>query len=130
MKSLNLGILACCALGVTASAMADETSPGIFTGRVERTYVRLEPGVFRETTQPRRYAVIWVEVSTDRLEESRSGSALHMIRSEASAERGDIVTFRTADSINQMTPILREARVVAVSAKRDTAGGLAAATVR
>jgi hypothetical protein len=130
MKSLNLGILACCAFGITAGAMADETSPGVLTGRIEHTYVRLEPGVFRETTQPRRYAEIWVEVRTDRLEEIRSGSSVHMIRADHNVERGDIVTFLIADgTMIPISPMPREARIVAVVLKQGTNALLATAVL-
>jgi hypothetical protein len=128
MKSLNLGILASCALCAAAGAMADETSPGIFTGRVERAYVRLEPGVFRETRQPRHFTEIWVEVRTNQLEAVRSGSSLHMIRTNSSVERGDIVTFRISDdTMIPVAPMPNEARIVAVSSKLDMDVLLAAA---
>jgi hypothetical protein len=125
MKSLITGILACCAALAAAGTAADETTNGILTGRVEGVYVRLEPGVYRETMQPRRYAEIWAEVKTYQLGEDRSKGAMLMIRTDPSIERGDIVAFRLSDDgLASISPMPRETRIVAVAAKRGTAVAL------
>jgi hypothetical protein len=125
MKSLITGILACCAALAAAGTAADETTTGILTGRVEGVYVRLEPGVYRETMQPRRYTEIWAEVKTYQLGEDRSKGAMLMIRTDPSVERGDIVSFRLSDdSLIPISPLPRETRIVAVAAKRGTAVAL------
>jgi hypothetical protein len=125
MKSIIVGILAWCAVFAAAGVAADETRPDVLTGRVEGVYVRLEPGVFRQTLQPKRYAEIWAEVKTYQLGEDRSKGAMLMIRTDPSVERGDIVSFRLADdTMIPISPLPRETRIVAISAKHDTAVAL------
>lgn len=122
MKSLILCILACCALFATAGATADDGTPDVLTGRVEGVYVRLEPGVFRETHSPKRYSEIWAEVKTYQLGENRSKGAVLMIRTDPTTERGDIVSFRMADdTMIPIAPLPRETRIVAIAAKHGTA---------
>jgi hypothetical protein len=124
MKSFIVGILAWCALFAAAGVTADER-PDVLTGRVEGVYVRLEPGVFRQTLQPNRYTEIWAEVKTYQLGEDRTKGAVLMIRTDPSVERGDIVSFRLADdTMIPISPLPRETRIVAISAKHDTAVAL------
>lgn len=121
MKSLIFGILAGCAVFAAAGATADDT-PDVLTGRVEGTYVRLEPGVYRETSQPQHYTEIWAEVKTYQLGNDRSKGAVLMIRTEPGVERGDIVSFRLADdTVFPISPMPRQTRIVAIAAKHDTA---------
>src|ERR1700691_4721069 len=125
MKSVIFGIVACFAVFAAASAAADETSPDVLTGRVEGVYVKLEPGIFRETQQPKRYSEIWAEVKTYQLGEDRAKGAVLMIRTDPSVERGDIVSFRLADdSMIPISPMPRQTRIVAVAAKHGTAVAL------
>ena len=121
MKSLIAGLLACCAALAASSAMADDT-PDVLTGRIERFYVRIERGVYRETWDPKHYSEVWAEVKTYQLGADRSKGAVLMIRTDPHVERGDIVSFSLADdSYIPISPMPRQNRIVAIAAKHGTA---------
>jgi hypothetical protein len=121
MKSLIVGILACCAALAATTVVADET-PDVLTGRIERFYVRIERGVYRETWDPKRYSEVWAEVKTYQLGENRAKGAVLMIRTDPHVERGDIVSFSLADdSYIPISPMPRQNRIVAIAAKHGTA---------
>ena len=125
MKSLILGILAFGTAFAAGGAIADDTTTDILTGRVEGVYVMLEPGVYRETLQPKRYGEIWAEVKSYQLGDDPAKGGVLMIRTDPSVERGDIVTFRLSDGdLVPISPMPRENRIVAVAARRGTAVAL------
>jgi hypothetical protein len=121
MKSLIVGVLACCAALAASSVVADDT-PDVLTGRVQGMYVRIEHGIYRETWDPKRYSEVWAEVKTYQLGADRSKGAVLMIRTDSNVERGDIVSFKLADdSYIPISPLPRQNRIVAISAKHGTA---------
>jgi hypothetical protein len=120
MKSLIVGVLACCAALAATTVVADDT-PDVLTGRVEAFYVRIERGVYRETWEPKRYSEVWAEVKTYQLGANRAKGAVLMIRTDPHVERGDIVSFSLADDAYiPISPMPRQNRIVAIAAKHDT----------
>jgi hypothetical protein len=125
MKSLISSILFCCVACAAQFACADDSTKDTLTGRVQAIYVRMSPGVFRETRVSQRSGEVWAEVKTYELPGTQVKGAVLMIRTSAAVERGDIVAFRPADETYiPIAPMPPESRIVSITAKRGSAVAL------